>query len=651
MPAFFLPGQCPGLPLDTYCAIIPAPTVRLDYAHRWIVKDNPIATKIGPMLQQAAAMMQARRSAEGAALCHQVLQQVPGQPDALNLLAIAAVSRNEPAEAEKLFLKSLAQAPRRADILVNFGDFLRRQGRMAEGRRRLRKAVKLTPEFTQGWYKLALLLRATEELSEAAKCAARVTVQMPNYPAGWELMAAIEQKRGNPEMAIKACRKGLRYEPGASRLHYSLAQLLRQECDFSAAADAYDAARVHGYETPELHLNRAEALLEAGDIAQAMACAVTGIKRFPNHALLHRTQVRLHRESGKSGDPIAELWRAAREHPADAALWYTLVQLLSRLNRESESATALAEARARGCPGTPEILTLEAMACARAGNPDEATARFNKLVTTHPGQPHVNLSFAQHLLANGEPERAELLCAEVLDQNPHDQLAWAYRGTAWQLLGDPRETWLLDYERMIIPVSVPLAEGYNKTEDFFAEVREALDILHRTEAHPIEQSLRGGTQTNGFLFRLKHPLLKVLEQQILKAIQTALLDFPRDSAHPFWGRRNLNPRGDGIRFAGAWSVRLRSEGYHSNHIHTEGWISSALYITLPDEVSEGTGNSGQIEFGVPMEELGLTLPPRRRVRPEVGTLVLFPSYMWHGTVPFTSSQPRMTVAFDLLPQI
>jgi hypothetical protein len=38
------------------------------------------------------------------------------------------------------------------------------------------------------------------------------------------------------------------------------------------------------------------------------------------------------------------------------------------------------------------------------------------------------------------------------------------------------------------------------------------------------------------------------------------------------------------------------------------------------------------------------------VRPEVGTLVLFPSYMWHGTVPFTSQQPRLTVAFDLLPQ-
>jgi hypothetical protein len=50
-----------------------------------------------------------------------------------------------------------------------------------------------------------------------------------------------------------------------------------------------------------------------------------------------------------------------------------------------------------------------------------------------------------------------------------------------------------------------------------------------------------------------------------------------------------------------------------------------------------------------MSELGLDLPPRRLVQPEVGTLVLFPSYMWHGTVPFESAEPRITVAFDLLP--
>jgi hypothetical protein len=85
-------------------------------------------------------------------------------------------------------------------------------------------------------------------------------------------------------------------------------------------------------------------------------------------------------------------------------------------------------------------------------------------------------------------------------------------------------------------------------------------------------------------------------------------------------------------------------------MHPEGWISSALYVALPDEVQNGEEQAGHIQFGVPMSELGLDLPPKRVVRPEVGTLVLFPSYMWHGTIPFTSEQARITVAFDLIPQ-
>jgi hypothetical protein len=107
-----------------------------------------------------------------------------------------------------------------------------------------------------------------------------------------------------------------------------------------------------------------------------------------------------------------------------------------------------------------------------------------------------------------------------------------------------------------------------------------------------------------------------------------------------------------MRFAGSWSVRLRSGGFHISHIHHSGWISSALYIALPDEVAalpDDTAGPGALTFGVPDETLGLELTPRRIEPPRVGRLVIFPSYFWHGTLPFESEQPRMTVAFDALP--
>ena len=113
--------------------------------------------------------------------------------------------------------------------------------------------------------------------------------------------------------------------------------------------------------------------------------------------------------------------------------------------------------------------------------------------------------------------------------------------------------------------------------------------------------------------------------------------------HPFLSRNTGSAQ-----FIGSWSVRLRSGGFHVSHIHQQGWLSSALYIALPPEVSGG-GGEGTLTFGIPPSELGLDLPARRIEVPAVGRLVLFPSYMWHGTVPFRDTQPRTTIAFDAIP--
>jgi hypothetical protein len=238
----------------------------------------------------------------------------------------------------------------------------------------------------------------------------------------------------------------------------------------------------------------------------------------------------------------------------------------------------------------------------------------------------------------------------VLVTEPFSQLAWAYRSTAWRLLGDARETWLIDYERMVVPVRVPAPAGWANDAAFYREVRAVLESLHRTHAHPIEQTLRGGTQTNGFLFRHAAPVLGTLEAQIRGAVREVLAAFPDDPRHPFWGRRGAGTSRDDVRFVGAWSVRLQSQGYHTNHVHPEGWISSALYVSVPAAVRNSLDGAGHLQFGVPPSELGLALAPRRVVKPEVGMLTLFPSYCWHGTVPFESTEPRITVAFDLQPQ-
>ena len=81
-------------------------------------------------------------------------------------------------------------------------------------------------------------------------------------------------------------------------------------------------------------------------------------------------------------------------------------------------------------------------------------------------------------------------------------------------------------------------------------------------------------------------------------------------------------------------------------------MSSAFYVALPPSLGDAAagGQAGYIQFGQPPDELELGLPPRRVIRPEPGRLALVPSYLWHGTVPFADAQPRLTMAFDMVPR-
>jgi hypothetical protein len=157
------------------------------------------------------------------------------------------------------------------------------------------------------------------------------------------------------------------------------------------------------------------------------------------------------------------------------------------------------------------------------------------------------------------------------------------------------------------------------------------------------QSLRHGTETTEELTRSADPAI----QALFKAFDAPIRDY---LARIGRGTDPLRRRNNGsYRFNGSWSVRLRTSGFHNNHVHPRGWISSACYIALPDSMADARSDAGVLTFGEPGI---ITTPALRRehvVRPQAGMLVLFPSYVWHGTVPFRGDQTRLTVAFDVVP--
>ncbi len=87
------------------------------------------------------------------------------------------------------------------------------------------------------------------------------------------------------------------------------------------------------------------------------------------------------------------------------------------------------------------------------------------------------------------------------------------------------------------------------------------------------------------------------------------------------------------------------------HLHPDGWVSGVYYVELQDaKDAPGGERAGWIEFGRPLAEFAIKAAPKVEcIRPEVGRMLLFPSYFYHRTPPFESAGRRIGLAFDFMP--
>ena len=99
----------------------------------------------------------------------------------------------------------------------------------------------------------------------------------------------------------------------------------------------------------------------------------------------------------------------------------------------------------------------------------------------------------------------------------------------------------------------------------------------------------------------------------------------------------------------AWHVKLLHQGHQKSHIHPAGWLSGVFYIKIPQVLNK---NEGSIEFTFH----GYDYPNHENLTnfihtPKVFDMVLFPSSLFHRTIPFNSQDDRQSIAFDLVPQL
>lgn len=420
--------------------------------------------------------------------------------------------------------------------------------------------------------------------------------------------------------------------PGDRVARHNLALELHRLDRPDAALTQLERAWSEGLRAAETALMRGHVLAKLGRFAAAEVAYREAIAINPALVEPPKALAEMLPQLGRAAEALSGFEAALAASPGTGMLW---IEAMAAAKGHRDWARLLdwAGAAERRFGADTVITVFAANALSGLGRDGEARDRLAAALAAEPDFASGHATLAHVLVRLGEYAPAEVAAQEATRLAPLDQSGWALLGTIWRLLDDPREARLCRYDELVMPLDLDLP----------SDLAGNLARRHTARAHPADQSLRGGTQTPGNLFETADPLILDFGRTLRAAIEQRIARLPAEPGHPFLGRNTGR-----IGFSASWSVRLAGEGFHISHIHPAGWLSSALYVSLPPEVAAG-GGEGVLTFGVPDAALGLDLPPRRVVIPREGQLVLFPSYLWHGTTPFSSVAPRLTVAFDAVP--
>lgn len=604
--------------------------------------------QIATQLHQALAMLNSGQLGPAETALSRVLLARPLEPDALQLLGLVRALQARPQDAVELYRRSLSAKPNQPHVHMNLGNALVNLGRGDEAGAAYREAIRQKPDYVDAYVNFGALLQATGDLVGAEKSYGQALTLMPQSVAARVGLSGVLNDLGRPEEAEGLLREGLAPNPRDAKqtaaLEHNLGVSLKLQNRQEDALAAFDRASTLAPELPSLHYNRGGALQRIGRIDEAIESYRRAIKSDAmNLGAHHELNALLYRQ-GRDGEFLKSYDDAVSRVRQAAPLLLQKGGFLLRLERFAEAHEVFAKASSLE-PGSAGALNGLAMADAGLKQFDAAVRVCEQALKLAPNDPATYCNLAGALLQAGDLANALRQAERAVALAPIDQSGLAILDLVLRANEDPRAGALCDYSGFVQIFDLEPPHGFHDMAEFNHVLNTYLDRLHVDKREHFDQTLRGGTQTLAKLFGAGHDLAEALRVRIEAAIAVYISRMAKDEAHPLLGRRR-----EAFGFAGSWSSRLHDCGFHTNHIHPKGWISSCYYVAVPDAAADESAKQGWLKLGEPSFDTPLTDPIRRAVQPVPGRLVLFPSYMWHGTIPFHSGQSRTTIAFDAVPK-
>jgi Tfp pilus assembly protein PilF len=465
-------------------------------------------------------------------------------------------------------------------------------------------AKKLAVRFPSAFILHHILGVAQDGLSkfaDAVSSYSKALAIQPNTPDLHFNLAIALTNTGRLVEAESHYRKTIALQPQFFEAHGNLGTILQKLGKLEEAINSYRKA-LSINEDPRGHFNLGTALRDEGKLDEAITHFKRAIAMFPNYADAHNYLGECLRDQGNMQEAIQcylDTLKLNANHPGAN---YNMGEFLYLAGRFDEAVTYFEQSQL-------DDWQQRALYCTyKAEHFDEFKAKLDEIVRTHKKHDAPFLAtLSTHYATNFGVEDPYNFCKNGFD---------------------------FVYQKSIPELAEPNSQFLK-------------DLLHDINNTAIEVRAQGmiinGKQSAGNLFKRPEASFRHLGEIVRQEFLNYKNNFAGADCELIKSFPNT------LEFTSSWYVRLRRGGFVDRHIHEVGWISGAVYLVLPKDKKDPT--EGCFEYGLH----GDNYPQKHNnfpvgiATPSVGDIVLFPSSLFHRTIPFNSNEERICIAFDLKP--
>jgi tetratricopeptide (TPR) repeat protein len=567
--------------------------------------------------------------------CHKKLSQ----PNHMHACAETYFKVGRYSDAQVILKKLLRQVNITPQIMSLSGDINKATGKLDAAVKDYRQAVTMAPKTPELHYNLALALFANSNIVEAKVALGRALKIRPDYVKALVLLGRCLAATEQFDDAQQAFTKAITIEPNNYLPHYRLGRLHVYKGNSAKATESLGAS----LDINQQLMPAQEALIlnsiYSGGHQTTADLIEASLRIAPNNESIIAIATDWAIEN-KQDNPYHYYDKAWQNRPT-ANLFKDFINSLILSSDSSRAEILMADYEASiGKDLAWESAKLKIL---------ETQGHYEEMISLIKSSPRRSKHQMYNCLAHFALGHygTSYDCAQKLHHSqPSNQYYLALLTTALRCLGDKRYDQLADYNKLILQANLDTQfENSPRFRDFKTDLIAHLNQLHVTRRAPLQQSVRGGTQTPGNLFaQSKSPLIHSLKHSIADVSQpffSRLKSAGLNESHPI-----ITAFPDTPYFHASWSIRTAEGGFHKSHIHSKGWYSSACYIDVPEVINDES-DAGYLVLGKPPFKTKDELEPDYSIKPKAGSLILFPSYVWHATQSYQGKGNRLVVAFDV----